>query len=434
MSVFLRTFLRVVLLALVWTITVVVNPVRAQFADQAAGPFNLGGAADAYVVVIPNVTAAADIRGVKLFLIPNFTNAGPATLNSIQILKPSAAGLVPLTAGNMILGQGAVIIFDGVYFQLVSSINSTAPDIVTPPGGRCSLTSNVAVMTTTVTAGTSVYYVPYVSYQVPIYNGVQITMRSLTAQLTLALGSAQTAGAIFDIFVFDDSGTLRIGTGPAWANPGEGTSSRGTLAGSTELGFVPSQPGILTNAYAITATSGGSTYSVPANRATYLCSILVDASPGQVSALLAYGASRKLGLWNYYNRVPVTLKAGDATASWNYASSTWRPSRNQSTNSIQVLSGWADEPYTLTFSQSMNGTLGDPQLGIGWNSTTVPSGFQPVNNARNATTMGPTARFNQPPSLGLNRVTSLEAVQNNTGTNTFFGTEANMLLTASWRY
>jgi hypothetical protein len=148
------------------------------------------------------------------------------------------------------------------------------------------------------------------------------------------------------------------------------------------------------------------------------------------------GASRKWGIWNYYNRVPVILKAGDSTASWTYATTTIRASRGQTTNSLTIFSGLAEDICRIKFDQFITGaaTQGDQTIGIGYNSTTVMSG-RTGKVVAGAT--GWTAGFTQSaeyiavPAIGINTITSLELGV--TGTATYSGTEANMVLYAEWR-
>jgi hypothetical protein len=61
--------------------------------------------------------------------------------------------------------------------------------------------------------------------------------------------------------------------------------------------------GILVNANAMaTARNGATTYSVAANEGTYVGSLFMDGTNGQITCHTAYGQSRKWGIWNAYNR------------------------------------------------------------------------------------------------------------------------------------
>src|SRR3989304_10545818 len=209
-----------------------------------------------------------------------------------------------------------------------TAVNASATTPSVPhPQGRLTMTSATPVISTGVTAGTAIYYALYNGNLVPIYNGTSMVPTEFT-ELTLSLVASHTAGSIYDVFVWAESGVLTLGTGPAWTNATAGRGGRGTGAGTTTLSPVK---GLWTNAVAMTARNGSTTYSVSANRATYVGSIHMDGTNGQLSCLTAFGQSRKFGVWNAYNRKPIVLLVGDSTASWAYTTATIRQSRADAT-------------------------------------------------------------------------------------------------------
>ena len=314
----------------------------------------------------------------------------------------------------------------------VTALQTTVSAIVGIPQGRLTPTTAVPVITTGVTSGTSVYYTPYVGNVIPIYSGSVFVAKTF-AELTLTLNSNHLADTIYDVFVWLESGTVTIGTGPAWNSSTAGSSSRGSGASTTELEYTN---GLLTNAQDITTRNGATTYSVTANLATYVGTILIDGSAGQVSCLLAYGQNRIWGVWNAYNRVPIIMKAGDSTASWSYSTATTRASNNSSSNRISVLCGLAEEFIEADFLQNISRATnaGPDYCGVGWNSTTTASG---ILGARyhTSTTNDPGlahGRYVNPPALGRNNVTSLERASGS-ATATWLGGEDDMLLTVRYR-
>lgn len=318
----------------------------------------------------------------------------------------------------------------------ISDFTASLVNTIGFPQGRLTPTSGAPVISTGVTAGTAVYYAPYVGNTAPIYDGAQFNPKTF-AELTLTLASQHSAGNIYDVFVIDDSGTLRLVTGPNWTTATAGSGARGSGAGTTELTRVG---GLLVNANAMaTARNGSSTYAVAANQGTYLGSIFIDGTNGQITCHTAFGQSRKWAVWNYYNRVPIILKAGDATASWTYTTNTVRASRADSTNSISVFMGMAEEAVRATFTQRLMPTVGAPgtsSILIGWNSTTAGSGKAGIvaGNGNTANIENDAiAEYSTAPSLGVNTVTALENSAVNGSSNTFKGTEANMLMTVEWR-
>jgi hypothetical protein len=184
----------------------------------------------------------------------------------------------------------------------------------------------------------------------------------------------------------------------------------------------------------MTGRNGSSTYSVPANQATYLGSIFVDGSAGQVSCHLSYGQSRKWGVWNAYNQRPICLKGGDGTATWTYNGTNARAARNDTNNKLTVFCGLQQMPIYCTNADFCDvATLGEADNAIGFNSSTVVSGRAGVFTNASAVTLSATLvseAIQNTPLLGIMNVFALE--QTNGATITFYGTERFFCLTAKW--
>jgi hypothetical protein len=325
-------------------------------------------------------------------------------------------------------GHGVWITCDGVNFKVHSEMLPLESKIRPEPQGYLTLVSNTPVIVSDQTSVSTVYYTPDKGNLIPIGDDVREF-----SQLSLALVSQHSASTIYDLFVFDDDGTLRLGTGPAWSNSGAGAGARSAALSRYR--------GLLTNDAEITARNGANTYTVAANQGTYVGSIFMDGTNGQVTCHRAFGQSRKWGLWNAYNRRPLYLKAGDSTSSWSYNTATIRASNNASANSLTVFSGLAEEIYDLRFEQNLaladNGITSEmiAQNGIGWNSTTAFSGKAgKISSERDQNSNGNIlARFLQVPSLGVNVVTALELGAATGGTTiSWQGGEDDMLLVAKW--
>lgn len=301
------------------------------------------------------------------------------------------------------------------------------------PQGYITLTSATAIITGDVAAATAVYYTPYVGNLVPVYDGSWLRPYFFS-ELTLTLTSSQAANQIYDVFVFIDSTAVTIGTGPAWATATAGSGARGSGAGTTQISRVN---GLWTNAVAMTARNGASTYSVSANQGTYLGSLFMDGTNGQVSCYRSYGQSRKWAVWNCYNRQRIIMKGGDSTGSWLYTTSTTRPANNTAANSISAFTGLAEETFDNTYESlllSTNNASG--QAGVGWNSTTAFNGT--IGRITAATSGGVGAgvtligQYIAPPSLGVNVVTALENGLGSSGTQSYYGQEPNMALVTAY--
>lgn len=324
-------------------------------------------------------------------------------------------------------GHGVWVTCDGVNFKVHSEMLPIEAKIRPEPQGYLTLVSGTPVIVSDQSAVSTVYYTPDKGNLIPVGTDVREF-----SELSLALAAQHLASTIYDIFVFDDNGTLRLGTGPAWSNSAAGAGARSAALSRYR--------GLLTNDAEITVRNGANTYTVAANQGTYVGSIFMDGTNGQVTCHRSFGQSRKWGLWNAYNRRPIYLKAGDSTATWSYNTATIRESNGATANSLTVFSGLAEEIYDLRFEQSI--AMADDGLtsamlarnGVGWNSTTAFSGKSGlVSSERDQDTNGSLiSRFLQVPSLGINVVTALERGAGTGSSITWAGGEDDMLLVAKW--
>lgn len=251
----------------------------------------------------------------------------------------------------------------------ISALTSSIQAIIGQPQGRLTLTTGTPVLSGGVSAGTAVYYTPYTGTQIPIYGGTIFGVKTF-AELTLTLNSNHVANAIYDVFVWEESGVVTVGTGPAWNTATAGAGARGSGAGTTELTRLS---GIFVNANSMTTRNGATTYSVAANRATYVGSISMDGTNGQVSCNVDWGQSRRWGVWNAYNREKVILRVGDNTATWTYGVATIHQSNSAAGNTGQCFIGLPGHWLRTEFNQNVSSASSSaaPTIGIGENSTTA---------------------------------------------------------------
>lgn len=317
-----------------------------------------------------------------------------------------------------------------------------------PPQGILSPISSTTspIPNTDSTAVTRIYWTPYNGNVCPIYNGtsfVTTTAAQLTCDLT---AGAQVTGGIYDVYKFLNAGVVTLGFSPSWSagtagSVTAGSCARGTSTGGAALAVLN---GIRVNAVAMTLNNGASTFNVSANQATYLGSIYVNSTAGQINCHVSYGQSRVWGLWNAYNRRPLYLKAGDSTGSWTI-SATLGPVNGSTNNSLTIFSGLPEETYDFRFAATaITGSVSATtdtgyQNGIGYNSTTVASGQSAQNlfniNATTAFRFDLVSEYMAPPALGINVITALEHKIGTTGSFTLTGTgaETGNVLTAQWR-
>jgi hypothetical protein len=323
----------------------------------------------------------------------------------------------------------------------VSTISDALQNLVANPQGRLCMTTLTPVPVADVSAGTAVYYTPFTGSQVPIWDGTKFALQQF-AELTLTMNANHLANQLYDIFVWLEGSTVTIGTGPAWNTATAGAGARGTGAGTTEL---ERKNGVFTNKVAMTTRNGATTYSVGVNLATYLGTIVMDGSNGQISEHVTAGQSRAPGPWNAYNRIERELIARDSTSSWNYSSATVRASNGDANNKVMTLCGLPVENIFCRFTQRMGNAVlgsnsGEMAIHIGLNDTTVEatgatqSYFQAsITSAITiAIQLTSSAEHTILPTIGINNIQALESVPSNIGTEAFFG-GTDMRLSVRWR-
>lgn len=344
--------------------------------------------------------------------------------------------------GNRILGRstGAA----GEYEELTLTGASVTGGVFStdilppiPPQGLLTVSTLSGLpITTTDTVSANIFYDFWNGDLVPVPDGTNFTMRRFT-RLTLALdATVQTAGNFYDVFLINDAGTLRIGTGPAWQTVTVGAASRGTGAGKTELMRLH---GLYVNAQSINVTYGTTAVATAAGAGLYLGTIWTSTA-GSVTVHRTYGQLRFNQLWNMHNRLEQTLKEGDSTASWTYATGTWRQSRADANNVNQFIIGLVEDVMDNQFLQNTQTAGGasvfaPADIGIGHNQSTAPNGVVGYNNITASTgvasdNLTSVARYHEYPALGRNQVFPLEL---GSGNATYFGGGNFMQLSTRWQ-
>ena len=291
------------------------------------------------------------------------------------------------------------------------SVGATGPTLAA--GGRLTLESGVAVSTTDQAAKTSIFYTPYANDLVPIYDGAAWISATFT-EITLALDSDsghtgyQQSGKNFDLFVVNDAGTLRLGTGPAWTSD----TARGTGAGTTEL---ERKNGLWTNKVSMTlrfGSSAGNTITVAANQGTYVGTMRASAN-GQTTWELGGAADGGnpgfLYLWNAYHRVLASIDVKDTTDSWTYNSTTKHSWNSSNSNRVSYIVGADDEGIAVNaFLQGVSSVNRVPVVSIGVDSTSVASGLFGFPTFAVSSSVTGTALYCGRPGLGHHFIQMLE--------------------------
>lgn len=205
------------------------------------------------------------------------------------------------------------------------------------PQGRLTLQTGVAVMLTTQSAKTTIYYTPYVGNMVPLYDGTNMIMTAISEISVATTDTAKNPAAIGaskvnDWFVWDDGGTLRLSHGPDWTN--DTTRSAGTALVMVN--------GILLNNASI--TNGPA-----ASRGTYVGTTRSNSSSQLAFIVGGSGTAGWVGVWNAYNRRPIWMNVAEGTSSWTYTTAAIRASNNSTTSRVSFVTGLAEDPVGSSF-------------------------------------------------------------------------------------
>lgn len=288
---------------------------------------------------------------------------------------------------------------------------SDLSDLIGLPEGRLTVTAGTAITTADAAGQPSIYYTPCIGSRVPIYNGSAVLPRAF-AELTLALDptSAHTnyhqAANLYDLFVFDLAGVVRLGTGPKWTLSTAGASTRGTGAGTTEIERFN---GFWVNKNAIVLRYGlnsGDTISVSARQATFVGTTLMSANG------LTDDTKSARYLSNAYNKVERFLQVNEAAASWVYSTTTLRQVNANVANQLNFVSAL---PGDLASAQaqgrygSSTATDRTAITRIGFNQKITADETHRFQIAASSTTFGhPFASWKGYPPIGLSFIAQLE--------------------------
>src|SRR5215471_9655931 len=253
--------------------------------------------------------------------------------------------------------------------------------------GRLTTETGVPVSTSDRTAQSTLYFTPYVGNRICLYDGVRWKMYAFTER-SLAL-SGLTSGKNYDVFLWDNSGTLALELSAAWTND------------TTRADAITLQDGVYVKSSATTRR--------------YLGTVRTTGTTTIEDSLA------KRFVWNMHNRVTRPMKAVTETAdSWTYTLTAFRQANANAANQLAYVVGIADQPVRAKVSAfAFSSSNINVTAGIGIDSSTVNSAPAYGTNLLNFF-VAVFAEYLGIPGIGYHELRWLEA-STATGTTNWYG-------------
>lgn len=305
-----------------------------------------------------------------------------------------------------------------------TTITASGGGSISPPGGRLTLSSATPVMTSDVSNSTSIYYTTYLHDKIPLYDGSSWSMTTFTELTNTTTDNTKNPAAVgnnsnYDLFVWSDSGTIRLGRGPAWTSD----TARGTGAGTTELERVN---GIWVNKIAI--TNGPA-----AQRGTYVGTVRSNGSASidwSLGGASAGGSPVWLCVWNCYNRSHTSGECCDNTNSWTYGTAAWRSLNNSTGNRVSFVRGLDEDAIFVHLkcyvTSSTSGDVG--YFGIALDATNTNNALTGSGIGGASSFTSTVATYSGRPGLGFHYLQATEYNNNGTNTITIWGDAGGVFL------
>lgn len=255
--------------------------------------------------------------------------------------------------------------------------------------GRLTTESGVPVSTSDRTAQGTIYFTPHIGDKVSLYDGTRWRLYTFTER---SLALTVTADKNYDVFLYDNAGTLTLELSAAWTND----STRADALTTQDSVFVKS----------------GSTTR------RWIGTIRASAT-NQTEFSLA-----KRFVWNAQNRVPMPMADYDATSSWTYTLAVWQQANANTANQLAFICGDSTRVSAQAVGTANNSSAGIGRFtGIGVDSTTSPTGVVGTGGAAGNVDVSQTASLDAIVAAGYHYLAWLE-YSAATGTCTWKGTQA----------
>lgn len=260
-------------------------------------------------------------------------------------------------------------------------------------GGRLTLTTGVPLTVTDVTGAGTLYYTPYFHNRVSVFDGTRWKIHTFTER---SLALTLTSGKNYDVFLYDNAGTLTLELSAAWTND-------------------------TTRADALTTQDG---VQVKSGATTRLWLGTIRASGANTTEDSGGGATTQVGgkryVWNAYNRVRRWMSVFDSTITHTYATLTWRQFNAAAGNKCEYVCGALGESVSASAYGPVQHTgVNFVAHGIGVDSTTVNSAVAYGTAPQGTGTMAATGMYVGNPGLGYHALNWLQ-ISTTGGTVTWY--------------
>lgn len=255
-------------------------------------------------------------------------------------------------------------------------------------GGRLTTESGVPVSTSDRTSQGTLYYTPFAHNRVSLWDGSGWRRSTFTER---SLSLTLTSGKNYDVFLYDNSGTLTLELSAAWTND------------TTPADTLTTQDGVAVKSGATTRRWLGT----------------IRASGTNVTEDSAGGSTTQVGgkrfVWNAYNQVRRDIKVKDTTDDWVYKTNTVRQANAAAGNKVEYVCGEASLYVTAAIHQSvaLSGSNAGTRarVGLGIDSITVFSGWSQGGyyGSTDYCISAIGARYTGYPGTGYHYVAALEA-------------------------
>lgn len=209
---------------------------------------------------------------------------------------------------------------------------------------RLTLASGVSVTPTNQIGKSTLYLTPHTGQAIAIYDGTR-WKRYSTAEISLAL-SGLTNAKNYDVFVYDNAGTLTLELSAAWTND------------TTRADALTTQDGVYVKSGATTRLHVGTIRTT--------------------NTTTTEDALAHRYVWNRFNQAPRPLTFSDFTDSWSYTTDTIRQANATAANRVEYVTGDAATlvdaiVHGIAFLTANSATAA--KVGVGVDSTTAFSGL-----------------------------------------------------------